>query len=660
MKQALNITAMKSILFLLSITGVLLTATAQNVPAPTPKPEPEKAPWCIDISLKPGLLNQQLSEFNTSSHYPNALNTDIGLIQSEKGRAFGFEVQLGYFFDQKRQYGIGTGLMLFRQTSDFTLNHFHIEYQSADQEGNIFRQSVTASQPVKETVKTTGVNIPVVFKYRRALTAKWGITADVGLVFNMNVKNSYSASAAFDYESIYKFDANDVAIYDNASVPDPNDWLITRAQYNAKNPNGDVNTYFNELRAEGHNVGLGVKSTGTSGKTSYKSGSVGFLIQPSATYKINEQLALNFGLYYLSQTFDNTDNDKKLTDKTEEYNSLTHNVSSSRNMCYGINIGVRYSFGKPKDNDKDGIMNKKDQCPDVAGLLLFNGCPDTDGDGIQDKEDACPQIAGPAQLKGCPDSDGDGIADGEDVCPDKAGEVQFKGCPDSDKDGVQDKEDQCPDKAGLVQFRGCPDSDADGVADNEDNCVNEKGTLATKGCPDADGDGVADALDKCPSAAGSIDHSGCPDTDGDGIFDEADNCITLAGVAANNGCPEVKQEVKQLFDKALQGIEFETGKAVIKSSSFVILKSVVKMMKENSTYKLVIEGHTDNVGDSVANMKISEERANAVAAYLIKNGVAKSRLVTNGYGSSVPLDNNDTEKGRARNRRVALKVEFLK
>jgi outer membrane protein OmpA-like peptidoglycan-associated protein len=651
---------MKHLLLFLSIISAALSTSAQTTPVVSSKPELEKAPWCVDLNLKPGLLSQDISMSNLSSRYPNALNSNIGSVKSDKGRSFGMDVQVGYFFGPKREYGVGTGLMFFTQKADLTMDPFHIEYESTDHEGNTFRQVVTASQPITETVKTTSINIPIVFKYRRDITPKWGVTADVGLVYNLQVKNSYTANAAFDYEAIYKFDGEGNAIYDNAPVPDPNDWLITRAQYNAKNPNGDVNAYFSQLNAEGTNVGLGMKPTNTSGKTSYKSGSVGFIVQPSATYKINDMLSLNFGLYYWSQKFSNSDNDAKTTDKTGEYNSLTKGVSSSLNASYGINIGVRYSFGRPKDNDKDGLSNKLDQCPDIAGLLMFNGCPDSDGDGVQDKEDGCPQVAGLASLKGCPDKDGDGIGDAMDACPDKAGEAAFNGCPDTDKDGVQDKEDACPQVAGSIQFKGCPDSDGDGVADSEDKCVNAKGTIATKGCPDADGDGVEDALDKCPSAAGNAEHNGCPDSDGDGIFDDADKCVALAGVIANNGCPEVKQEVKQLFEKALKGIEFETGKAVIKSSSLPILKSIVKMMKENPGYRLVIAGHTDNVGDSAANMAISSERADAVARYLGKNGVDTKRLTAQGYGSSIPLESNETEKGRARNRRVELKVEFSK
>jgi hypothetical protein len=75
-------------------------------------------------------------------------------------------------------------------------------------------------------------------------------------------------------------------------------------------------------------------------------------------------------------------------------------------------------------------------------------------------------------------------------------------------------------------------------------------------CPDRDGDGIMDGLDACPNAAGPANNNGCPDTDGDGVHDGIDQCLKIPGTKANNGCPAIKKEVTQLFQKALQGIQF--------------------------------------------------------------------------------------------------------
>ncbi len=120
--------------------------------------------------------------------------------------------------------------------------------------------------------------------------------------------------------------------------------------------------------------------------------------------------------------------------------------------------GLTFKFGG-KDTDGDGIYDKDDACPEVAGLKEFNGCPDTDGDGIIDSEDACPEVAGPKSLNGCPDTDGDGIADKDDKCPDVKGPKENGGCPwpDRDGDGVLDKDDKCPDVKGPASNNGCPE-----------------------------------------------------------------------------------------------------------------------------------------------------------------------------------------------------------
>ena len=121
-------------------------------------------------------------------------------------------------------------------------------------------------------------------------------------------------------------------------------------------------------------------------------------------------------------------------------------------------LGITIKFGK-QDRDNDGVADKDDKCPDVAGKPELNGCPDADGDGITDAEDSCPDVFGLKEFNGCPDTDGDGIADKDDKCPQQAGPKENNGCPwpDRDGDGVLDKDDECPDVKGTVANNGCPE-----------------------------------------------------------------------------------------------------------------------------------------------------------------------------------------------------------
>ena len=267
----------------------------------------------------------------------------------------------------------------------------------------------------------------------------------------------------------------------------------------------------------------------------------------------------------------------------------------------------------------------------TAGIAIKFGGTDTDGDGIYDKDDACPDVAGLEAFNGCPDSDGDGIEDSKDDCPNEAGAAEFNGCPDSDGDGVADKDDNCPSVAGLKALAGCPDADGDGVTDGDDACPNTAGPAANKGCP-------------------------WPDTDGDGVLDKDDKCPDVKGTVANNGCPEVTAEIQKTLNEYAKTILFDLGKSSIKSQSETVLKDIIGILNEYPTAKFTVEGHTDSTGSEKLNQSLSEARALSVKDYLVKNGIDEFRLSALGYGESKPIDTNKTRAGRANNRRVEINL----
>ncbi len=104
------------------------------------------------------------------------------------------------------------------------------------------------------------------------------------------------------------------------------------------------------------------------------------------------------------------------------------------------------------------------------------------------------------------------------------------------------------------------------------------------------------------------------------------------------------------------GILFDVNKATIKPESMGVINQIYTLMKDNNHLKFEIDGHTDSDGSDDANMKLSQDRAEAVKAQLISMGIDASRLSTKGFGESKPLDNNTTPEGKANNRRV----EFVK
>ena len=142
--------------------------------------------------------------------------------------------------------------------------------------------------------------------------------------------------------------------------------------------------------------------------------------------------------------------------------------SSFHHQVIGASLGIWLNNPSPaidakeKDSDFDGVPDKDDACPTLAGLPRWKGCPipDTDHDGINDEEDSCKTISGIAKYHGCPipDTDGDGVNDEEDSCKTIPGNAKYHGCPvpDRDHDGINDEEDHCPDQPGSIENNGCP------------------------------------------------------------------------------------------------------------------------------------------------------------------------------------------------------------
>ncbi len=264
------------------------------------------------------------------------------------------------------------------------------------------------------------------------------------------------------------------------------------------------------------------------------------------------------------------------------------------------------------------------------------------------------------------DSDGDGVSDPNDKCPNQFGYARYEGCPipDTDGDGINDELDKCPGQAGTAKYDGCPipDTDGDGINDELDKCPNQAGTAKYEGCPipDTDGDGINDEEDKCPNAAGPASRNGCPatDRDNDGIYDDEDNCPDVPGSASNKGCPDVPAEVSKSLSASARNISFGSGNARLSSGSTTSLRQVVRLMNENPSLKIKVEGHTDNAGNDDANMHLSEDRADAVKAYLVGQGISADRITTAGYGETMPIADNGTAAGRLKNRRVEIKVLY--
>lgn len=106
----------------------------------------------------------------------------------------------------------------------------------------------------------------------------------------------------------------------------------------------------------------------------------------------------------------------------------------------------------------------------------------------------------------------------------------------------------------------------------------------------------------------------------------------------------------------LDNVFFDTGKASFQPASFAELNELARFMAEVPAAEIEIAGHTDNVGGKEANQKLSQDRANAVKAFLVKKGIAAGRVQAKGYGGTMPVADNTTAEGKKRNRRTEVKI----
>lgn len=176
---------------------------------------------------------------------------------------------------------------------------------------------------------------------------------------------------------------------------------------------------------------------------------------------------------------------------------------------------------------------------------------------------------------------------------------------------------------------------------------------------DADGDGVADSADACPGthAGVRVDRTGCPpakpavDTDGDGVPDKDDDCAeTERGLKVDDDGCVVAQKT------ALKGVTFEPNSARLTGQGRDTLDGVAATLKGQDDLEVEIGGHTDAMGSDEYNQRLSQQRADAVRAYLVEKGVASERLAATGYGEKEPVASNDTDEGRKANRRVEFRI----
>ncbi len=296
------------------------------------------------------------------------------------------------------------------------------------------------------------------------------------------------------------------------------------------------------------------------------------------------------------------------------------------NFLIGLTISGENGDADP---DGDGLSNKIEK---QLGTDPKN--PDSDGDGLNDGEEVNTYSTNPLNA----DSDGDGLKDGAEVKTYKTNPNKA----DTDGDGLNDGDE-------VTKYNTNPlnaDSDADGLNDGDEIMKYKTDPLKA----DTDGDGLSDGDEVMKYKTDPLK----VDTDGGTVNDGVEVGRGTNPLQASDDIPPKKEELKVEVGKAivLDGIVFKTGSAEITAQSEDILSKAFNTLEQNPDIQVEIRGYTDNTGKRAYNMKLSQSRANSVMSYLVKKGIAASRVQAKGFGPDNPIGDNKTADGRQKNRRI--------
>ena len=650
---------MKKIVFLLIAGHYSLSAIGQEAALKTYSTDKDLSPWVLDVNLLGGAFNQKMDMANTAPNYLNGVNINTGKVGFKNGGAFGGDLQLVYLFGKNKHWGLGTGVLYLREWGNVTLDNFHAEYQSVDNNGFTFRQVVTANS-INEQVKIDNFNIPLVLKYKNRMSKHWGFTADAGVLFNVKMKNEYSTNASFDYEAIYKFvtDENGIVtpVYDNASIPGATDFLITKNHYTKNNPAGNVKDYFDTKRAAGYNVGLGVSPTQKEGTTSYATGSVGFLLQPSVNYFFSDRVALNVGAYYIYQPFKNEGTSTyTMTGKPGEYSSVMNAASTIKTQSFGGNLGLRFFLGKNEAgiNITNTTQYDPSACGACDGSFALQGLKAGETATVSYKVNGANTATTSTALV-----NGEGTATVQNLCAGSYSDIKAtignKSANSKPVNLIDPKlvlgrvESENPTSAGAC----------DGTISMYGLRAGQQATVTYTI------DGVKSSYSNTVSADNSIKLSGLCGGTITAVSVESNKCVAQLTNPAKIVLVTPKAVVKPVVvvedEDTMTQILFDFNTATIRPSSYVIIDRVFAQLKEDKDAYVVIDGNTDEVGTDEYNQKLSERRAAVVRTYLLNKGISSGRIEHHANGEREPVATNQSVEGRSKNRRAELLIRIKK
>lgn len=302
---------------------------------------------------------------------------------------------------------------------------------------------------------------------------------------------------------------------------------------------------------------------------------------------------------------------------------------------WGVLAGMQFTAGRgDPDADHDGLLKRLEKKLGTNPRIA-----DTDGDSLSDGEEHNAYHTDPLKR----DTDGDGLGDGAEVKNYNSNPLKT----DTDGDGLSDDAEVTQYQTNALKA----DTDVDGLSDSSEVVQ----YLTDPNKPDTDGDGLADGLEVNENHTNPL----MMDTDGGTIADGLEVERGTNPLIGTDDMPAAAEPQVLMFelDKpvVLPGIQFEFNKAVIKPESESVLMQAFNSLNDHDEVNVEIGGYADAVGGDEANRVLSGKRAESVRQWLVNKGIAAGRMTSEGFGETRPIASNDTEEGRAANRRIEFK-----
>lgn len=313
----------------------------------------------------------------------------------------------------------------------------------------------------------------------------------------------------------------------------------------------------------------------------------------------------------------------------------TDNVPTGSDTYPTMKFGYTFYFGSNDndDDDGDGLTNRRER---ELGTDPKN--PDSDGDGLSDGEEVLNYRTDPLKA----DTDNDGISDSDELF--RFGTNPLKA--DTDGDGLTDGEEISTYNTDPLKV----DTDKDGLSDGEEVLNYKTDPLKA----DTDGDGLSDSSE----LFGYKTDPTKVDTDGGGVDDGAEVRRGSNPLVASDDYPVKRETTTAPFAVGesiiLERIKFGPWSSELSAAAERDLERILETLTLHPDIEVEIRGYTDDSGDRTRNIRVSQQRAEAVKKWLEDKGVATRRLTAKGFGPEDPIAPNTTDAGRSKNRRIVF------